>query len=267
MLQRRTTGLSNTQEHMWCTYTTGFEFPCTSQAPASYQTIKNKKETRRVQKFSITYLAGSDFLCLANPFQGMQMRDLLGLGSISLPRSWRGPGLTSVGGTHPPCEGQPGWGSGCQRWFVSSQIHKHKLRQCGFSLIFSWGQSVQEELEAVVKQSLSMLQTSPLITTCSCRATRMSEFTGGIHPSVAGRNEGSRFSTANGKTIRAQIPSPRISNAFFLLFLVLNTCYIRLTKRAGFVWFRGRAGAQRTASLSLPVLPSKRSARERILFL
>lgn len=94
MLQRRTTGLSNTQEHMWRAYTTGFEFPCTSQAPASYQTIKNEKETRRVQKFSITYLADifCEMICFANPFHGLQMRadrdgDLVGPGSISLPRS------------------------------------------------------------------------------------------------------------------------------------------------------------------------------------
>lgn len=61
------------------------------------------------------------------------------------------------------------------------------------------------------------------------------------HPTVTGRNEGSRFSTANGKTIQAQIPSPRISKGFFLLFLVLNTCYICLTERAQFVWFRSSA--------------------------
>lgn len=187
MLQRRTTGLSNTQEHMWCAYTTGFEFPCTSQAPASYQTIKNEKETRRVQKFSITYLAGNDFFAKWFALLILSMecrRGSIGMeiwlgweepSSISLPRSWRGSGLTSEGETRPSCEGQPRQGSACQRWFVSSQVHKHGLRQCGFRLIFSRGHSVQEQPEVVVKRSLSVLQKSPRIRTCSCRDARMPE--------------------------------------------------------------------------------------------
>lgn len=62
-----------------------------------------------------------------------------------------------------------------------------------------------------------------------------------IHPTVTGRNEGSCFSTANGKTIQAQIPSPRISNAFFLalpgvkhmLHLPDKTCTVCLVPKQG----------------------------------
>lgn len=86
-----------------------------------------------------------------------------------------------------------------------------------FRLVFSRGHSAHEEPEAVVKRSLSVLQTSPMIRTCSCRDTRM--------PGILARNSSDRnrqrtrdraFPPQNGETVQAQIPSPRISNASFL---------------------------------------------------
>lgn len=125
--------------------------------------------------------------------------------------------------------------------------------------------------EPMVKRSLTVLHTSLLIRSVCLQGSKDARNQGRSSPEFiqpfTDRNWESHFSPTNVKTIQIRIPSPQNPNAFFLFSLVLNICYMCITKLAYKLCFEAGTKVQQTSSLSLTFLLSKRSARESILFL